>query len=141
MPPVRTFNVIAVSLVLQAAALGVSLAQSRFDSGPHKGFLKEEPTLNLKEVPRSFDVRDVRGILTCGERPLPDAYFEIRDTAGLVTTVKTDERGTFVIPGAKPGHYDFKATKNGFESVIGRVIVSKTAPRRNQIRVQLNLGT
>lgn len=59
----------------------------------------------------------------------------------VLSTAKTDERGAFFVPDVKPGHYDFKTTKNGFESVVGRVIVSKAAPRRARIRVQLGLGT
>lgn len=141
MPPVRKPAIIAVSLLILAVARTDSFAQQRFDSGPHKGFLKEEPTLTVEEIPRPFGVRAVRGMLTYGEGPLPDAYFEIRDTAGQVTTARTDERGTFILPDAKPGYYDFKATKNRFESVIGRVIVSKAAPRKNQIRIQLHVGT
>jgi Carboxypeptidase regulatory-like domain len=128
-----------VMLVVFAATS--ALAQQRFDSGPFKGFIKEEPPLNTKEIPHAFEVPVISGTLTFGEHTLADAFFEIRDSTGQVFTTKTDEQGVFSIANPKPGHYDFKATKNGFESVVGSVIVSSRAPRKNRIRVQLSLGT
>lgn len=131
----------ALFLFVIALAATHSLAQQRYDSGPFKGFLKEEPTLNVKELPRSFEVRAIRGALIFGEHALPEAFFEVRDANGHVFTAKTDEHGAFTFPDARAGRYDFKATKNGFESVVGTVIVSDSAPKKNRIRVQLSLGT
>ena len=130
----------AVLLMLVLVAAN-SLAQMRYNSGPFKGFLKEEPTLNAKEIPRPFEVRAIRGTLIFGDHPLPEAFFEVRDAAGQVFTAKTDEHGAFTLPDAKSGRYDFKVSKNGFESVVGKVVVSHNAPQKNRIRIQLSLGT
>jgi len=83
-----------------------AIAQQRFDSGPYKGFIKEEPPLNTKEIPHAFEVRVISGTLTFGEHPLADAFFEIRDNTGQVFTTKTDEHGAFSIANPKPGLSD-----------------------------------
>ncbi len=128
------------ALMLVVFTATCALSQQRFDSGPYKGFIKEEPTLNNKVIPQPFEVREISGNLTFGEHPLSEAFFEVRDDTGHVFTTKTDEHGAFSITNAKPGRYDFRATQNGFESVVGTVIVSSRAPRKNRIRLQLNLG-
>lgn len=134
----KRFSFLLILVVFTAA---FAVAQRRFDSGPYKGFVKEEPTLNDNEIAQPFEVRVISGSLTFGGHPLADAFFEVRDDTGHVFTTKTDEHGAFSIISAKSGHYDFKATKNGFESVVGTVIVSSRAPRKNRIRVQLSIGT
>jgi hypothetical protein len=81
-------------------------AQARFDSGPYKGFVKEEPELNVVELAIPLTVFEVNGtITTLGGRPLADAWVEIRDSAGTVTSAVTNVAGNFVIPRVLMGTY------------------------------------
>jgi hypothetical protein len=135
----RLWRLISCLLV---ASVAISFAQQRFDSGPYKGFAKEEPELNTKLIPTAFRVRNLQGILFVGDNvPLGDALFEIRDSAGKVISTTTKENGTFSLPNVPAGTYMFKTTKNGFESVVGTVVVTKHAPNRDTIQIQVSVGT
>jgi len=118
------------------------MAQQGYDCGPHKNFVKEEPELNKIEIARPFVVTRIEGtVLYPAGSPLSQVFFEIRDSSGQVRSSVTDDKGVFRIPNVPPGTYVFKATKNNFHSVIGTVAVSPKAPRKNKIRIQLQLGT
>jgi hypothetical protein len=51
----------------------------------------------------------------------------------------TDERGRFKIEGLAPGEYSLHVRASGFNSVIGKVVISKKAPRK-KIRIELASG-
>jgi hypothetical protein len=86
-------------------------------------------------------VRSVRGSIKnpAGE-PLPEVIIEIRDSAGKVSGVQTNEQGEFRMPHVAIGAYDFKFTKNGFQSIVGTIEVSKSAPRKDRIVFEMKLG-
>jgi hypothetical protein len=118
------------------------IAQDRFESGPYRGFLKEDPELNKIELPAPISVRDVKGIVVySGSQPLSGAVFEIRDSAGRVFSATTDGKGAFKMANVSPGSYGLKVTKNGFHSIVGTIIVSDKVQRKTIIRIQLQLGT
>ena len=133
------------SLVLSSGLLILALtgiAQDRFETGPYKGFLKEEPELNKIELPAPISVCEVKGtVVYPGDRPLPGAVFEMRDSVGKVFSATTDARGVFKIADVPPGTYSLKVTKNQFHSIVGTVVVSDKVSRKKAIRIQLQLGT
>jgi Carboxypeptidase regulatory-like domain len=136
MPP--RFAIILIVVAVAATVFG----QQRIETGSFKGFVREDPMLMLTEIPEPFRVPEIKGVLYYGEdSPLADAFFEIRDSSGRITTTTTNKNGAFSIPSVKPGIYEFKATMNQFHSTIGKVIVSPRAPRKNVVRLQMHIGT
>jgi hypothetical protein len=123
--------------------LGIAVSQQRFQEGFYKGFIKEEPELNVIEYSRPFMISIVQGVvsLPVTNDPLEEAFFEIRNNKGQVLTAKTDAFGKFKITNVPEGSYDFKVTKNGFMSVIGKIKISKKYSRKKTIHIQLDLGT
>jgi len=118
-----------------------SFTQDRFDSGPHKGF-KRSPTEHIiMEIEEPFEVQSVHGVIQgpAGES-LPDADFEIRGKSGRVRRTRSDKLGKFRISGRAAASYRFKATKDGFQSITGTVVVSKTASKKSAIILQMKLG-
>jgi hypothetical protein len=134
----RALLLILLSTSLQTHYL---VSQDRFDSGPHKGFLKSPTEQFIVEIREPFEVKIVHGIIS-GVRgePMPDVYFEIRDRFGRVRASKTDRLGKFKIPNTSPGNYSFKTTRNGFQSVIGKISVSQKPPKEALIRLAMSVG-
>ena len=66
---------LSFGLMIVVFVAASAVAQQRFDSGPDKGFLKEAPPLNSKEIPQPFEVRAISGSLTFGERPPLGRFF------------------------------------------------------------------
>jgi len=127
-----------LSIPLQTQHL---IAQQRFDSGPHKGFLKSPTEHIIVEISEAFEVKDIRGVVSdVSGNPLPDVDFEIRDSFGRVRESKTDRLGRFKIRNASPGNYSFKVTRDGFQSVVGKIIVSKKPHNNVSIRLTMSVG-
>jgi hypothetical protein len=115
------------------------LSQARFDSGPHKGFLKSPTEHVIVEIREPFEVRSVRGtIRDAAGRSLPETDFEIRDASGRVRASRTDGFGGFKISNVSPGIYTFKSTRNGFQSVVGKIAVSRKL--KNDAPIQLTMS-
>ena len=129
-------------IFLYAFMAGSLIAQERFDSGPYKGFAREKPELSTVVLARPFNVASVKGrIVDSGGETLPGAFFEIRDKFGHVCSAITDENGAFALANVPRGDYDFKVTKNEFQSVIGKVIVSRRFWKTKSIHISIQLGT
>lgn len=60
--------------------------------------------------------------------------------AGKITRVQSDSRGFFRIPDVPAGEYCFKATAVGWQSVLGRIVVSKKAEPANRVTFVMPLG-
>lgn len=113
----------------------------RFTSGPYSGFVRENPELNKTELPKAITVASVRGAITqTNGVPVGGAAFEIRNERGQVFSACTDTSGRFHFDKVSDGQYDFKATLNGFHSVIGRLVVKRNVGN-GSIHIQLQLGT
>jgi Carboxypeptidase regulatory-like domain len=126
--------------VLLAALSQVAylFSQERFDSSPHKGFLKSPTEQVIVEIREPFEVKYVRGtIRDAMGQPLTVTDFEIRDASGRVRGSKTDRFGGFKISNVSPGTYTFKNTRNGFQSVVGKITVSKKP--KNDAPIQLTM--
>jgi hypothetical protein len=132
-----------LTFILLSPALTVSYAQTpeRFDSGPYKGFIKSPTEHAIVELPDAIDVRSIQGSMKDPHNDaLFDVSFEIRDETGTIRTGVSNSKGRFNIRGVPKGTYRFKATKDGFQSIVGTVVVNKTAPKNNTITLQLQLG-
>ena len=140
-PILRCF--LAVLLMLAPPCV----AQDRFDSGQMKGFTKS-PTEHIVitlEVP--ITVYAVQGTVLLDnhddqEEPIGDVIFELRGpgTSECIRATRSKENGRFKITRVPFGSYIFKATKDGYQSVVGTLILSKEADRRNRVTIKLPVG-
>ena len=131
---------------LAVGALAVTLAvfcpaQERFETDWLKGFTKSPTEHIIDEPEKPFTVRAVRGVVLDPSRAEMDGVVvEIRDEAGRITGTKTNRKGMFKLSGVPKGRYKFKVTMNGFQSVVGDVIVSKKASTADQMKIVMKLG-
>jgi hypothetical protein len=133
-----------IALVLLAISTA-SLAQKRFDSGELKGFTQSPTEHMIMDIEKPFTVTVVQGIVLLDDGyhdPLREVIFEIRGPgkAEKVRGTKTDDNGQFRMPNVPEGTYKFKATLDGYQSVVGTIIVSRDADRRNAIKIDMSVG-
>jgi hypothetical protein len=129
-----------------AAALAITLgalcpAQERFETGWLKGFTKSPTEHIIDEADKPFTVRDVRGVvLDPSGAEMKGVVVEVRDETGRVRGTKTNAKGTFKLGGVPKGNYKFKVTMNGFQSVVGDIIISKKANKTDQMKIVMKIG-
>jgi protocatechuate 3,4-dioxygenase beta subunit len=136
---IGAFHLLVVFSVFTLSGQG----QPRYASGPYKGFVQEEPELNKGEIGPPFKASTtVSGVVVYPDgKPMPGALFEIRDRLGSILHAVTQDDGTFRMSHVSPGTYNFKVTRNGFHSVIGKIVVSDKTTRKKSIHIQLKVGT
>jgi hypothetical protein len=120
--------------------VGTCIAEHRFQSGPYAGFTKLEQEQVIVELPKPLHIREVSGtVLTAKDRePVRKALFELRDDAtGKVKATKTDSDGRFRMKHIKDGKYTFKATRSGYQSVVGVLIVREKAPETQSLSIEM----
>jgi len=107
----------------------------------------ESPTEHIiNEIKDPFVVQSVEGKITLGgadrETPLADTLFEIQGPGAdrKIRYATTGPSGRFRIGNVSHGTYKFKATLNGFQSVIGSVTVSKEASKTQEIKISMRVG-
>jgi hypothetical protein len=119
-------------------------AQDRFTSGELKGFTRSGTEWFIDRIPGPINVRSVRGTVTFQRQddPLEDVLFEIRGSgnSGRIRSGTSDSAGRFKISRVPQGTYAFKATKGGFSSVTGTLIVSKRTDRAATIQIAMPIG-
>jgi Carboxypeptidase regulatory-like domain len=119
----------------------VSGAKSQDQIG---GFTRSPNEHIINEIDEPFQVGLIGGltILPYGGGPLADVLFEIQGpgTDRQIRRCTTDEHGRFKIRRVPEGTYRFKATREGFQSVMGTVIVSKKSPKSNEITITMKVG-
>ena len=131
---------------LATVALAVTLAalckaQERFETGWLKGFSKSPTEHIIEEPDKPFTVRAVTGfMLDSSGAEMEGVVVEIRDETGRIRGTKTDCKGTFKLDGVSKGTYKFKMTMNGFQSVVGDVVVSSKANRADQMKIVMRVG-
>ncbi len=140
---IRIENKILLLSFIGFVVAGSAEAQVRFVSGDMKGFTRSPTEHIINELDEVIQVQRVEGIVVlAGEaEPIADVLFEIRGP-GLsqsVKGVKTDQTGHFRLKHVASGSYRFKATLNGFQSVVGTIVVGKKG-RSQPIRIQLRFG-
>jgi len=116
-------------------------AQERFETGWLKGFTKSPTEHIIDEPDKPFTARTVRGVvLDPSGAEMDGVVVEIRDEAGRIRGTKTNRKGTFKLGGVPKGTYKFKVTMNGFQSVVGNIVVSKKANKTDQVKIVMKLG-
>lgn len=146
-------------ILLMALSCGSGV---RLHSQPTSDGQTKPPALTDIEIQTPFVVREIKGTIHSAEqKPLQDATFWIRLGNGIEEGFTTGSDGSFkfvfsrdplgallhprlhriirdsVVPS---GTYRFKATKDGFHSTVGTVVVSQTAPKESIIEIQLQPG-
>lgn len=110
-----------------------------------EGFTKSPSEHIVVELEQAFRVRAVEGLVTSQGGDWPEGtavLIELRPArgAGSLRQVRTDSRGVFKIPDIAPGEYCFKATAEGWQSVVGVLVVSKTADPATKVNFEMLLG-
>lgn len=131
------------TLCLLTLVLGGGLRGQQPAASTGSDFITEDPPITTILIARPFKVKAVLGtvVVQVVNEPLSDAIFQLRDRPGHVRFATTNDKGEFTLPDVPPGTYDFKVTKNGFHSVMGKVIVSRWYFRKGKIRISLPIGT
>jgi hypothetical protein len=132
----RTVAAIFAVLLL----VSTCIAEHRFQSGPYTGFTKLGQERVIVELPKPLHVREVSGTVLASKsrEPVRKALFELRDDAtGKVKATKTDGEGRFQIKHIKDGKYTFKATRTGYQSVVGVLIVREKAPESQPLSIEM----
>jgi hypothetical protein len=110
-----------------------------------EGFTKSETEHIIREINIPFEVCEIKGqiISEAGDWPVGSCVlFELRDRDknSKIKKVHSDKNGLFEIKHVKNGIYCFKATVNGWQSVVGTIIVSQGADPKNDISFEMSLG-
>lgn len=132
--------------VLLVLLTGVLLAQQRFgdEYRRFKGFTKSPNEHIMNEYEGTPELQEVRGqvIEASSGVGVPDAVFEIRseDPDAKVSGTKTDSKGRFHLGSVRDGVYVFKVTRDGFQSVFGKLKVNRHAQSRNRLQIELKQG-
>lgn len=110
------------------------------------GDFTKSPTEHIiNQIEQPFVVRSVAGVISRmqgDQGPLPDVLFEIQgpSTDRKIRRSKTDQHGRFKIGHVPEGAYKFKATLNGFQSMMGTITVSKKAAKTDEIKFAMPVG-
>lgn len=132
---------ILLLLMLAVPARG----QDRFQSGELKGFTRSPSEGEIVHLKQSFIVSYIRGVVVraVGDKsPLEGVLFEVRALTGsdVLRSAKTGPDGRFQIKGLPAGKYLFKATALGFQSVVGKVVVSANGGHSRAIKLEMLPG-
>jgi hypothetical protein len=112
---------------------------------PSTGTVRDRLAQRLYEIAngpdKPFTLRAVRGVvLDESGAEMDGVVVEIRDEAGRIRGTKTNRKGTFKLSGVPKGTYKFKVTMNGFQSVVGNLIISKKANKTDQMKIAMKVG-
>ena len=131
---------LAALLLLVGAAL-VSASDQDFSIAD---FTKSPTEHIINQVDEPFVVQSIRGLITSDSvrGPLQGVLFEVQgpDSERTIRASVSDKNGRFNIKHVPYGSYHFKATMNGWQSVIGTIIVSKKADKSSMIKVDMHVG-
>jgi carboxypeptidase family protein len=143
----RLARIAGLSTLMCCLAMG-GVSQERYGKAESDGelerFVKNSVigAYGIVRAEKPYLVRSVQGLVVFADEPKANVVFELKsaDAAGKVREARTDHLGRFRIRHVSPGQYLFKATAEGFASVIGKVVVSPKALPEAQIRITLPLG-
>jgi hypothetical protein len=133
-----------VVVILLNSAL--TLAQERFGAENErlKGFTTSPTEHIMNERPGVISVRVAQGRITeaASKTGVPGAVVEVRkaDPRAKVQNATSNEHGRFRLRKLSEGEYVFKVTRDGFQSVFGRLRVSKHAPSDGRFDIELKQG-
>ena len=132
----------ALLLIWLVTATELGLAQEKATIGD---FTKSRTEHIINQIDQPFTVRSVAGVISRkqgDQGPLPDVLFEIQGTGTdrKIKRAKTNQYGRFKIEHVPVGTYKFKATLDGFQSVMGTVTVSKKAEGTADVKIEMSVG-
>jgi hypothetical protein len=134
-------RIFAVFVALQLPA---SAFQQRFRNEHPllSGFAKSPTKHIMNEYPDLLSIRAFRGRITEAgvQDGVPAALIEIKLPSGKVVGARTDLKGSFRLAGIPDGEYLFKVTRDGFQSVFGRLKISKREARSPELFIELKQG-
>ena len=135
---------LAVLLFVVPPSNVASAQQRRIQTGEFEGFTESSTEHIINRLQSPLIVRTLRGTINVarGGDPLEGVVFEVRGpgSSKAIRSAQTGRYGRFRIRRLHPGTYTFKVTRDGFQSVAGQLVVSKTAPDNLPITVQLEPG-
>jgi hypothetical protein len=141
-------NGVAVQIVLcEILVMAVSVfCQPQITALPEPCQLSGRCFGIIHELAEPFVVRSAEGHIriagTRADDPLRGATVEVFGPNGSTVkhSTETDSRGRFKIKGLKPGRYSFHVWASGFNSVVGRLVISKDADQANKLHIEMTLG-
>jgi Carboxypeptidase regulatory-like domain len=85
---------------------------------------------------------DVSRLGAIPDQPMRDATVEVFGPGDSMEkhSAETDEHGRFKIVGLPTGDYGFHVWASGFNSVVGRLTISKRALRKNKLHIKMTVG-
>jgi hypothetical protein len=115
------------------------------DKDPVGDFSKSPTEHIIIQIEQPFAVRSVNGTIVRNhdsQEPLAGVLFEIEGPGGdrKIRRATTDAHGRFKISHVPMGTYKFKATLNGFQSVMGTIVVSKAAGEKDDVKFEMPVG-
>lgn len=137
------FSVNCLLLVIAISSWTLAQSPQRFTEGEFAGFTKSPTEHIIVRLDEPFTVRSVQGqiVSKTDNTKLSGAIFEVRvPGSNKIIGCVADKRGRFKFPNLQPGTYVFKATKDGFQSVTGTIVVSKRSSRGASISIAMELG-
>jgi hypothetical protein len=119
------------------------LSQHRITSGELAGFTESPTEHIINRLDNDLTVSKFEGRI-CFEdgSPLNAVLIELRGPGNVskIVSTKTNAAGVFHIRNLSEGNYFFKVTLNGYQSLIGHVIISAHAGKSKPIRLTLKVG-
>lgn len=111
------------------------------------GFTQSPTEHIINRIEKPFVVRQIKGTVfrekaSGSPEALPDVLIEIKgiNKGSNVRRAKSDSGGRFKISHVPAGDYYLKATLNGYQSVVGRIVVSNKAEKNSEIQLSLSIG-
>jgi hypothetical protein len=119
--------------------------QDRFQSGELKGFTRSPTEGIIVHLEQRFVVQGVSGTIIRAvgdESPLEGVLFELRGpgTSEDMRSATTGIDDRFQLEQIPRGKYIFKSTALGFQSIVGRIVVSPKAASSQVIRLSMRPG-
>lgn len=130
------------ALIFAVVATSLGIAQDKTAVGD---FTRSPSEHIINWIEQPFCVRLVKGIVIHKEGnrdPLPNVLLEIQGPGRgrKIRRTTSDHDGQFRMRHVPFGTYKFKATLNGFQSVMGTIVVSKRTAESNQVKIEMLLG-
>ena len=125
--------------------IAIAIPAKAQDKATVGDFTKSPTEHIINRIDRPFVVRSLHGVISRSEghrEPLRNVLFEIEGPGAKqkIRRTTTDKHGRFEIGHVPAGNYAFKATLDGFQSVMGSITISKKAATRSEIRLKMRVG-
>jgi len=126
-------------------ALTIGALSAIQDTAPVGDFAKSPTEHIINHLERPFVVKSVRGSVSREQgdhEPLANVLFELQGPGGdqRIRRTLTDKHGRFKLGHIPEGTYKFKATLNGFQSVMGIIKVSKRLGQVDDVKIEMAVG-